>query len=277
MEPLSDSIKLPGVSNVARSYSSFFVDIWGVLLVNNELVCSAVETLGYLKSLGKQVVLVSNTSRRIDNLQSMLNQYGLPQELYSSICTAGQSAYNTIIQGRLKAISGESNWFEVGFQPGGSWTRFLRGNLVDDITLADAIIGFGFFENDRVKEEAADDLKYAAKKGIPFIVTNLDHQIAYSDIFYDGVATLKTQFDGLGGRSFAFGKPNPEIFFDASKQLQQRNSINKTLMIGDTYETDILGGQNFGIDTLFVNASAGKILKSAKLPCKSYFMNALVV
>ena len=45
-------------------------------------------------------------------------------------------------------------------------------------------------------------------------------------------------------------KPNPEIFNFALKQANV--TIGQSIMIGDSYEADILGAQNVGMDVVFV-------------------------
>jgi 5'-nucleotidase len=47
-------------------------------------------------------------------------------------------------------------------------------------------------------------------------------------------------------------KPHPKIFQHALEQMGSPNK-NHVLMVGDTLESDILGGNNFGFDTCWLN------------------------
>lgn len=47
-------------------------------------------------------------------------------------------------------------------------------------------------------------------------------------------------------------KPHPKIFEHALEQMGSPNK-NHVLMVGDTLESDILGGNNFGFDTCWLN------------------------
>ena len=52
--------------------------------------------------------------------------------------------------------------------------------------------------------------------------------------------------------SVGVAKPHPKIFEHAFEQMGSPNKEH-VLMVGDTLESDILGGNNFGIDTCWLN------------------------
>ncbi len=43
------------------------------------------------------------------------------------------------------------------------------------------------------------------------------------------------------------------MFFDYAMKMSSA-SVDSTIMIGDNFNTDIMGAKNYGIDTLFFNA-----------------------
>jgi NagD protein len=61
------------------------------------------------------------------------------------------------------------------------------------------------------------------------------------------VAMLET---ATGRKAFSVGKPSPVMFRAARKELGLRTA--ETVMIGDTMETDILGGIQMGYHTVLV-------------------------
>ena len=65
------------------------------------------------------------------------------------------------------------------------------------------------------------------------------------------VGTLAEYYKNNGGKVKFYGKPHPKIFKECLIQLKSF-SKKKVLMIGDSLQNDILGGQNFKIDTLFI-------------------------
>jgi ribonucleotide monophosphatase NagD (HAD superfamily) len=58
----------------------------------------------------------------------------------------------------------------------------------------------------------------------------------------------------LGKKFIHFGKPDSQMFMYAYEQLTKNEFINKNdiLMVGDTLQTDILGGNKFGVKTMLV-------------------------
>ena len=63
-------------------------------------------------------------------------------------------------------------------------------------------------------------------------------------------------------------KPNPKIFYEALKK--SGSSISESLMIGDTYEADILGAQNIGMKTIHFNPKKEpKKTESIEIHCLS--------
>ena len=59
----------------------------------------------------------------------------------------------------------------------------------------------------------------------------------------------------LGRELTFFGKPEPRMFSYVFQQAAAQHpglQPRDVLMVGDTLETDILGGQRFGLDTVLV-------------------------
>jgi len=58
----------------------------------------------------------------------------------------------------------------------------------------------------------------------------------------------------LNKKFIHFGKPDSQMFMYAFDQLNQKNFYSKDeiLMVGDNLNTDILGGNKFGVKTTLV-------------------------
>ena len=63
-------------------------------------------------------------------------------------------------------------------------------------------------------------------------------------------------YEGLGGDVEYFGKPYPQIFDFALQDVYV--SDERILMVGDTLETDILGGNSYGIKTALAMTGIAK-------------------
>ena len=63
-------------------------------------------------------------------------------------------------------------------------------------------------------------------------------------------AVIRMIEEASGHKALCVGKPSPIIFRAARKSLNLRT--DETIMIGDTMETDILGGVQMGYKTILV-------------------------
>jgi HAD superfamily hydrolase (TIGR01450 family) len=94
------------------------------------------------------------------------------------------------------------------------------------------------------------------KKTIPVIVANTDHAYPVSvgnvSIAIGGIASM---IETIVGKKFIrFGKPDSQMFMFAYDLIRNYRAVSKKdiVMVGDTLQTDILGGNKFGLDTVLV-------------------------
>jgi len=94
------------------------------------------------------------------------------------------------------------------------------------------------------------------KKPIPVIVANTDRAYPLSasnvSIAIGGIAAM---IESVVGKQFIrFGKPDSQMFMFAYDLIREYRQISKSdiVMVGDTLNTDILGGNKFGLDTVLV-------------------------
>ncbi|SMO72872.1 HAD-superfamily class IIA hydrolase, TIGR01459 [Saccharicrinis carchari] len=99
---------------------------------------------------------------------------------------------------------------------------------------------------------------------VPVIVANPD--LIYPVNEYESalaVGSVGNMLEKVANRSFfRFGKPDVSVFELAFELVNKKRTISKreVLMVGDTLDTDIAGGNNFGIDTALV--LSGSTLKN---------------
>ena len=89
------------------------------------------------------------------------------------------------------------------------------------------------------------------RKGLPFYGTNPDLTYPTPDGFAPGAGACIAAVEAASGKkAIIAGKPNPYLFDLALQRL--KSSPEKTLVIGDRLETDILGGHRAGCKTVLV-------------------------
>jgi NagD protein len=87
--------------------------------------------------------------------------------------------------------------------------------------------------------------------GAKLIATNLDPNCPTQDGLRPGCGAMVAMLElATGVKAFSAGKPSPIMMRAARKELGL--STDETTMIGDTMETDILGGVQLGFHTVLV-------------------------
>jgi len=87
--------------------------------------------------------------------------------------------------------------------------------------------------------------------GAKLIATNLDPNCPTQAGTRPGCGAIVSLIEvATGVKAFSVGKPSPVMMRTARKELSMATS--ETIMIGDTMETDILGGVQMGYRTILV-------------------------
>lgn len=106
-----------------------------------------------------------------------------------------------------------------------------------------------------------DKLKHATlhiQRGSQFIGTNPD--IVYpteEGLVPECGTTLAALQAATGDQPMIIGKPNPTLFNQAVASLQ--TSFERTFVVGDRLETDILGGQRAGCKTILITTGVDQV------------------
>jgi len=94
------------------------------------------------------------------------------------------------------------------------------------------------------------------KRTIPVIVANTDraYPLSVNDVSI-AIGGIAAMVESVVGKQFIrFGKPDSQMFMFAYDLIREQMPVNKSeiVMVGDTLNTDILGGNKFGLDTVLV-------------------------
>jgi NagD protein len=95
-------------------------------------------------------------------------------------------------------------------------------------------------------------------KGSKLIATNLDPNCPTQNGLRPGCGAMVAMLEtATGVKAFSVGKPSPIMMRAARKELGL--TTDETSMIGDTMETDILGGVQLGFHTILVLSGGTKL------------------
>jgi len=245
---------IENLSGVIDHYDLFIVDIWGVVHIDGTKTFDGVlPLLKQIKSLGKNVVFLSNAPRRKPEISATLSSIGITPEYYNEIHTSGEETRYYLME-----IQKEKN-FKKCFSVGLSHdllndTGITTTENLDD---ADFVFGSGFLKNvsgnwERTNLSAYETIvKSALRRNLLWICPNPDiivRTIAGELLCPGAVAKL---YKDLGGHVEYQGKPYPNVYkriFSWFKDVQK----SRILAIGDGINTDILGAVNARIDSALV-------------------------
>jgi HAD superfamily hydrolase (TIGR01459 family) len=261
--------KIQGLAEISGRYDGFILDIWGVLHQGSALYPGVHACLTELQAKGKQVWLLSNAPRRPARTQATLEGFGLPPTLYAGILTSGDLCRQYFVENTPKDDS-LTPYVYVGPERDHGVNGLLNElpyRAVEDASKAAFAVVTGYPEINGITAPGplvgsdADNIVLPMLEQL--LAANLTLYCANPDLVVPSqgrlimcAGAIAKNYEKMGGKVHYFGKPHPAVFDNcmAIMKLPQE----KLLMIGDTPETDILGANRAGIDSLLVTCGALK-------------------
>ncbi|MES2809304.1 MAG: HAD-IIA family hydrolase [Bacteroidota bacterium] len=243
---------------IIDKYNVIFFDAFGVLKNYQGLVPGIERTFEYLAQQNKEYYIVTNdASRSPVQLASSYHKMGLhaitPDRIISSGMLTKEYLYLKVPDGVVAYLGteGSAHYIEsLGLHP--MPISDVNDSNMDKVKALLFLDDEGFDWKDGVNKA----INLMRKRTIPAIVANTDH--AYPVTIHDlsvAVGGLAMMVETIVGKKFIrFGKPDSQMFMFAYDLIRDRRPISKKeiVMVGDTLQTDILGGNKFGLDTVLV-------------------------
>lgn len=226
----------------------FLIDMDGVVYRGTQLIPGALEFIEQLHELDIPFMFLTNNSQRTPmDIATRMQRLGFklsPDHIFTSALATAQYLAHHKPQGTA---------FVIG--EGGLLNALDRvGIAIVDHHPDFVVIG----EGRTITLEALEKAVHWVNQGAKLIATNLDPNCPTQD---GGLrpgcgAFVKMVEEATGFRAFSPGKPSPVIFRAARKKLGLKTG--ETIMVGDTMETDILGGVQLGFRTILVLSGGTK-------------------
>ena len=230
---------IKGLSQVCGEYDVFLIDLWGVVHNGVNLYSGAIDVLEKLNKLNKKFVLLSNAPRPSKSVAKYLSNLQMNNIFFKNIFTSGEAALRVL----KKNIYGKK-FYHLGPEKDKDLILGFEENTTS-LEKCDFILCTGFFEHEETSLEYYRNLlkKYVKLK---MVCTNPDLIVYRGSKSEYCAGSLAKIFEELGGRVIYFGKPYPEIYNLCTKK-------NETVLaVGDNIQTDIIGANNMGFDSLFI-------------------------
>lgn len=219
----------------------FLIDMDGVVYRGSHLVPGADRFIDRLQRLGLPFIFLTNNSQRTRrDVVARLERLGIhveePQIFTCAMATA-----------RFLASQKPSGTAFVIGEGGLLHALHANGYTIVDHDPDYVVVGEGRAISFEMFERATTLVLGGAK----LVATNLDYNCPTPGGMRPGCGAVVSMLENAAGRrAFSVGKPSPLTMRAARKQLGL--DAAHTIMIGDTMDTDILGGVQMGYPTVLV-------------------------
>ncbi len=223
----------------------FLIDMDGVIYRGREMIPGADQFVNELKAAGIPFLFLTNNSQRTRrDVATRLRRMGIgADERHVFTCAMATARF-------LAKQKPGGTAYVIG--EGGLLTALHQhGYAIVDHDPDYVIIGEGRTFTLEMAEAAVRMISNGAK----LVATNLDPSCPTADGLRPGCGALVAMLEkATGTQAFSVGKPSPVMMRAARKELGLRTE--QTVMVGDTMETDILGGVQMGYETVLVLSGA---------------------
>ena len=259
-----------GVEELARAYSGFILDQYGVLHNGKYALPGAVTCVEKLAEAGKRIVILSNSTRRAADTCERLVNMGFPREAISGAVTSGEESYNYLKEHYKGRKCCFMEWAKektnVPFAAGLDLTYvepeqadfFLCYGTSRIVTGPDPVkdVREVSYYDDGDIEPLKGFLQRVIKAEIPTICCNPDVTVisqkgSSPEIKYPPGGISK-YLKSHNAKVLDFGKPNKEHFSACLRMLGEEKSPQNVCHCGDSLEHDIQGANNAAVHSLFV-------------------------
>lgn len=245
---------------IVKNYKAVFFDAFGVLKNSSGLIPDIDKTFAYLNEVGiKFYVLTNDASRSPQDLAESYIRLGInditPDKIISSGMLARDFLRHKVKDGRVAYLGTEGSavYLEaLGLQTIPISKLDLAHKNMNEVNALVMLDDEGFDWNHDLNKT----INLLRRRNVPVVVANTDmtYPVSKSQIALaiGGIAEL---IETVVGKTFIrFGKPDAQMFNFAFEHINKSEEFLKDdiLMVGDTLQTDIIGGNKFGIDTALV-------------------------
>lgn len=219
----------------------FLIDMDGVLYRGSQMIDGAVEFIAKLRELEIPFLFLTNNSQRTRrDVATKLGRMGIDvEEEHIFTCAMATARF-------LAHQKPEGTAYVIG-EGGLLQALHQNGYSIVDHDPDYVVVGEGRALTFEMMETAVR-MVYAGAK---LLATNLDPSCPTQNGVRPGCGALVAMIEAATGRkAFSVGKPSPIMMRSARKELGL--TAEETIMVGDTMETDILGGLQMGYRTILV-------------------------
>ena len=243
------------IKDIADNYETFLIDQWGVMHDGNIGFKHAIEAIDFLESKNKNLIIISNSSRRKNSSLEKLPLLGYRKNSFIEVLTSGELIWDLV--NKLSLDKAQSSIclhiFDHTKEDGLSFRHGLKNiSFTNNIKDADFILACTPYFNSK-PVDYIPLLDQALEKNLVMYCANPDYETVVKDkknIFCMGL--IAKLYNKIGGKVIIKGKPDKSIYEHSTKKIDLNKS--KTVAIGDSLFHDIKGANEFNIDSVLVTS-----------------------
>jgi glycerol 3-phosphatase-2 len=232
------------LSQAARRYDQFILDLDGCVWVGDEPIPGAVDAIEALRAADKRVLFATNDSRHAleDHVQKLWS-IGLQASL-ADVVTAGAALQHLLAETQrgstVFVIGGESLHRHVSE----AGCRILNGT---DLASRAELVVVG--HDERLTYDDLRNATLAARRGAQVLATSRDPTLPMPDGLWPGTGAILAAIEtGSEREAGIVGKPEPQLFYTALDRLGD----GETLVVGDRLDSDVAAAAKAGLDAALV-------------------------
>ena len=234
-----------------HEYDLILFDLWGVIIEGDNTYPGVVEAINNMISR-TNIMFLTNAPRPNFKVAENLRKWGITNATEDMVVTSGDIA-RQMIQAHRSNLGGKiPKIYHLGEDRNEDILLNSKHELTQDLNSADIILLSLYRDDHEDINEFNQILKQAAlKKDLLTLCSNPDTTIPKHGTIRYCAGYFAEIIEKFGGEVVYTGKPK-EVIYNFALQKQQHIKKDRILMVGDTFETDILGANKAGIHSALV-------------------------
>lgn len=232
-------------------YDVILFDLWGVIIEGGETYPGVIEAVNKIMEK-KDVMFLSNAPRPDFIVAKNLRAWGLNNVTAEMVLTSGDISRRLVkekqveLGGRLPII------YHLGADRNDDILVEIEHEFTEDIDKADLFL-LSLYRDDHEDIREFDKLleKAANRKDLLTLCSNPDTTIPKHGVVRYCAGYFAEIMEKFGGKVIYTGKPK-SVIYDEVIERKRGAKKDRILMVGDTFETDILGANTAGIHSALV-------------------------
>ena len=242
------------ISNYSSKAKVIFCDLWGVIHNGQELNDGGKLFLSNMKKNRVKVIFISNAPRPNYVVEAgLLKKFKLENNLFHSIITSGDISIKFINQKKYG-----DQYYHLGPSKDHDLLKDIDVSQVHSLAKSDFVLCTGLDNDDlQTSFDYKDILEEMLSRKLIMICANPDLIVMRGEKEIHCAGNVADYYQNIGGKVIFYGKPYNDIYEHAyNYSLKNKLISNKSeiLAIGDSFRTDIMGAEKFGIDSVFVTS-----------------------